>query len=60
MFHRKIVGIPMGTTCAPFIADLFIFYHERDFMVSLSDDTQVDVIEAVNSTSRYFERTFEY
>ena len=32
---RKIACIPMGTNCAPFIADLFLFCYERDFMSSL-------------------------
>ena len=43
----------MGTNCAPLVADLFLFCYERDFMVSLSDDKQTDVIEALNATSRY-------
>ena len=51
-FYRQIVGIPMATNCAPLIADLFLFCYERDFMLSLSEDTQSDVIEAFNSTSR--------
>ena len=29
---RQIVGIPMGTNCAPLIADLLLFCNERDFM----------------------------
>ena len=33
---RQIVGIPMGTNCAPLVADLFLFCYERDFMISLS------------------------
>ena len=45
----------MGTNCAPLVADLFLFCYERDFMMSLSDDTQSDVIEAFNSTSRYLD-----
>ena len=45
----------MGTNCAPLVADLFLFCYERDFMMSLSDDTQADVIEAFNSTSRYLD-----
>ena len=43
----------MGTNCAPLVADLFLFCYERDFMMSLTDDTQADVTEAFNSTSRY-------
>ena len=34
----------MGTNCAPLVADLFLFYYERDFMMSLSDDKQADVM----------------
>ena len=53
--YRQIVGIPMGTNCAPLVADLFLFCYERDFMLSLSDNNQADVIEAFNSTSRYLD-----
>ena len=38
---------------APLVADLFLFYYERDFIMSLSDDKQADVIDAFNTTSRY-------
>ena len=37
------------------VADLFLFCYERDFMMSLSDDKQADVIDAVNTTSRYLD-----
>ena len=53
MLYRKIVGIPMDTNCAPLVADLFLFCYERDFI--LSDDNQADIIEALNSTSRYLD-----
>ena len=54
-FYRQIVGIPMGTNCAPLVADLFLYCYERDFMDSLNHDNQADVIEAFNSTSRYLD-----
>ena len=47
------MGITMGTNCAVLIADLFLFRYERDFMMSLSADKDVKIIEAFNSTSRY-------
>ena len=53
--YRQIVGIPMGTNCAPLAADLFLYCYERDFMDSLNHDNQADVIEAFNSTSRYLD-----
>ena len=51
--YRQIVGIPMGTNCAPLVANLFLFCYERDFMKYLSSDNQADVIKAFNSRSRY-------
>ena len=36
-------------------ADLFLFCYERDFILSLSDNNQTDIIEAFNSTSRYLD-----
>ena len=45
----------MGTSCAPLVADLFLFCYERDFMMSLSVEKQSEVIESFSSTSRYFD-----
>ena len=42
--YRQIVGIPMGTNCAPLVADLFLFCYERDFMLSLSEENQSGII----------------
>ena len=53
--YRQIVGFPMDTNCAHLVADLFLFCYERDFMLSLSDANQSEVIEAFNSTSRYLD-----
>ena len=53
--YRQVVGFPMVTNCASMVADLFLFCYERDFMMSLSDDKQADVIDAFNTTSRYLE-----
>ena len=53
--YRQTIGIPMGTICAPLVADLFLFSYERDFMKSLLRENQADIIEAFNSTSRYLD-----
>ena len=52
---RQIVGIPMGTNCAPLVADLFLFCYERDFMKNLSSNNQADVIKTFKLTSRYLD-----
>ena len=49
--YRQIVAIPMSTNCAPLVADLFLFCYERDFLTSLSDVKQAEIIEAFKSTS---------
>ena len=53
--YRQIVGIPMGTNCAPLVVDLFLVCYEREFMMSLTANKDAELIEAFNSTSRYFD-----
>ena len=53
--YRQIVGIPMGTICAPLIADLLLFCYERYFMTSLSYNTEAEIIQAFSSISRYLD-----
>ena len=60
--YRQIVCIPMGTNCAPLVPDLFLLCYERDFMTSLSEVKQAEIIEALrylddllNIDNPYFE-----
>ena len=53
--YRQVVGIPMGTNCPPLVADLFLLCCERAFIISLSDNKQADIIEALKTTFRYFD-----
>ena len=53
--YRQVVGIPMGTNCAPLVANLFLFCYERGFIMSLSEDKQADIICAFNTASRYLD-----
>ena len=54
-FYIQNVGIPMGSNCAPLVADLLLFCYERDFMKSLTNEKRYDLIDAFNSTSRYLD-----
>ena len=58
MVYQQIVGIPMGTNCAPLIADLFLFCYERDFMSNLHKSKWYDLIDMFNDTSRYLDDMF--
>ena len=33
--YRQCVGFPMGTDCAPLLANLFLFFYEYRYMKSL-------------------------
>ena len=56
--YRQVVWIPIGTNCAHLVADLFLICYERDFMMSLSDDNQADVIDAFFTNIQVFGRYF--
>ena len=55
MVYQQIVGIPLGTNCAPLIADLFLYCYERDFMSDLHKSKRHDLIDMFNDTSRYLD-----
>ena len=58
MVYQQIVGIPMGTNCAPLIADLFLYCYERDIMSDLQKSKLFDLIDMFNDTSRYLDDIF--
>ena len=58
MVYQQIVGIPMGTTCAPLIADLFLNCYERDFMLNILQFKRFDLIYKFKDTSRYLDDIF--
>ena len=58
MVYQQIAGIPMGTNCAPLIADLFLFCLERDFMSHLHKSKQYDIKDMFNDTSRCLDEIF--
>jgi hypothetical protein len=35
---QQSVGIPMGTNCAPLLADLFLFSYEAEYVQKLLQD----------------------
>ena len=51
LYTRQVVGIPMGTYCAPMFADLFLFCYEREFVMSLSDGGPAGVVGAFGAAS---------
>ena len=58
MVYQQIVGIPMGTNCAPLIMDLVLFCYERDFMSYFHKSKWYDPLDMFNDTSRYLDDIF--
>ena len=58
MVYQQIVGIPMGTNCAPLIADLFLYSYEMDFMSNFQKSKRFDLIDKFNDTYRYLDDIF--
>ena len=58
MIYQQIVRIPMGTNCAPLIADLFLYCYEMDFMSDLQKSKRFDLLYMFNDTSRYLDDIF--
>ena len=54
VFQPK-VGMPMGTTCAPLLADLFLYSYETDFIQSLLKKNEKKLDRFFNFTFRYID-----
>ena len=52
---QQVVGIPMGTNCAPFLADLFVYSYESEFLQKLVKDKKMHEARAFNFTYRYID-----
>ena len=42
---RQMVGIPMGTNCAPLLADLFLYSYENEFLDKLIKEGKRKLLE---------------
>ena len=53
ILFQQVVGIPMGTNCAPLLADLFVYSYESEFLQKLVKDKKIHEATAFNFTYRY-------
>ena len=49
---HQIVGIPMGTNCAGFLANLYCFTYELDYLVRVVDDNNFEMARELLRTKR--------
>ena len=52
---QQIVGIPMGTYCAPLLADIFLYSYEAEFIQSLLSTGKKKLASQFNFTYRYID-----
>ena len=52
---RQIIGIPMGTNCAPLLANLYLFFYEYDFMMNLLKKKQLLLARKFSFSYRYID-----
>ena len=52
---QQIVGIPMGTNCAPLLADIFLYSYEAEFIQSLLSKGNKQLASRFNFTYRYID-----
>ena len=52
---QQIVGIPMGTNCAPLLADIFLYSYEAEFIQSLLSAGKKRLASQFNFTYRYID-----
>ena len=55
MVYQQSEGIPMGTTCAPLTADLFLYCYEMHFMTDRHKSKRYDLIDMFNYISLYLD-----
>jgi hypothetical protein len=52
---RQTVGIPMGTDCAPFLANLFLFSYEFDYLNKLLKQKKFKILYKFRYCARYID-----
>ena len=50
---RHMVGIPVGTNCAPLLADLFLYSYEKDFLDTPIKKGKRKLARSFNLSYRY-------
>ena len=52
---RQVIGIPMEMNCAPFLADLFLYYYESEFLDNMINGSHRKLARSFNLCYRYID-----
>ena len=53
--YRQIIGIPMGTDCAPLLANLFLYHYENEWIKRLELESKNEILRHVKNNYRYID-----
>ena len=51
--YKQVVGIPMGTSCAPYLANIFLYIYEKNAIINLIDKGRIDLATSLANIYRY-------
>ena len=52
---KQVIGIPMGTDCAPLLANLFLFFYEKNFINQLDEIGDTDTLLKLSNIGRFID-----
>ena len=52
---RQVIGIPMGTDCAPFLANLYLYSYEYQWLIKKYENKEFDILRKFNYCFRYID-----
>ena len=55
VIFQQVIGIPMGTNCAPLLADLFLYSYEAEFIQTLIKSGKRHLAKSFHFTYRYID-----
>ena len=51
--YKQVIGIPMGTSCAPYLANIFLHIYEYKYLKDLVENGQLNVARKLQNLFRY-------
>ena len=55
---QQVIGIPIGTNCAPLLADIFLYSYGAEFIQTLIKSGKRHLAKSFNFTYRYIDDVF--
>ena len=60
VIFQQVIGIPMGTNCAPLLADLFLYSYEAEFIQTLIKSGKQHLAKSFHYTYRYIDDVLSF